>query len=61
MNDHVAEPFRSILNGLVGVMRACPSPNPSECAMIRERLVAGVNAPIPDCPIHGAWSDEAAR
>jgi hypothetical protein len=44
-----------------GVMRACPSPNPSECALIRERLVAGVNAPVPDCPLHGAWSDEATR
>lgn len=42
-----------------GEMKECPGTTPSECAMIRERLVAGTNAPIPDCPIHGTWTDDA--
>ena len=34
---------------------------PAECAMTRERSVAGTSDMIPDCPEHGAFPDEAFR
>lgn len=42
-----------------GTLDQCDSPDdPDECAAMRERLVAGTNAPIPACPIHGEWTGE---
>lgn len=40
------------------VLIECLSPeSATECALMRERLVAGVNMGIPDCPVHGEWSE----
>ncbi len=38
---------------------ACPfgGTTADECAMIRERSVAGVSDSVPDCPVHGAYRD----
>jgi len=35
----------------------CPATTPAECAMMRERAVAGLSNDIPSCPVHGAWSE----
>lgn len=33
----------------------CPWTSPDECAMAREREVAGVSDSIPACPVHGEF------
>lgn len=39
----------------------CGSDDPDECAMMRERLVAGTAEPIPDCPVHGAFPADSGE
>ena len=56
--DDPSDPMSRYTIRYTTTVHVCPSPtNADECAMIRERAVAGVNAPIPACPIHGEWSD----
>lgn len=35
----------------------CPYDDADECAMARERQVAGTDEPIPACPVHGEHPD----
>lgn len=35
----------------------CPWTSADECAMARERSVAGKSNDIPACPVHGAYTD----
>ena len=37
---------------------ACPWTSADECAMARERAVAGVSDTIPACPTHGQYPNE---
>lgn len=54
----MSTPRRKLARHPFGITRRCPSPsNPGECAMMRERAVAGGSAPIPDCPKHGPWTE----
>lgn len=42
--------IRQVIDSRLG--KACPWTTPDECAMARERSVAGTDAPIPACPEH---------
>ncbi len=41
-------------------MIACDAYDAGECAVMRERAVAGASDIIPPCPVHGSWSDAYA-
>lgn len=48
-------------HGIMADMGICPfeGTTADECAMIRERSVAGISNDIPACPVHGAYPAEA--